>query len=123
MASPSIEEQKEWIENNIIKFDPIYWSPFLPVQPFADQIAQYIGVLPNINDFMNIDDKHKHIYDCIQNDRTFATQFRIKGYGKIDNALDILSKQYDTDTIETKENQALVTGIDIEKLSKAYKYR
>lgn len=101
----------------MVKYDPIPWFPGPVVQPFADDIAQYIGVLPTESDFPN-----KEMYQRVQNERMFPTQYRIKGYGKIDNAIDILCKQMNCAATETLENQSLVTGVEIENLDKVYKY-
>ena len=114
---PSIDDQKKWIDDNLVKFDPIPWFPGPVVQPFADDIAKYMGVLPDESDFAD-----KSIYQRWQNERMFATQYRIKGHGKTDNALELLQKQMDSAATETMENQSLVTGVDIQDLEKAYHY-
>ena len=116
---PSINQQKEWIQENIIEFNPIPWlATSIPNQPFGDQLANFMSVLPNEQDFIQMD--KFDVYKRIQNERMFPTFYRIKGHGKKENALDILIKQMNQPKKESIENQAKVSQLKEQDLAKAY---
>ena len=114
---PSIEEQKEWIAQFIIGFDPIPNMPAVPVQPFADIIAKYIGVLPKKEDFGN----DEQFYDKIQNLPFFSTYYRISGPGKNENGIQMLKQHSSFDFCDSIENQSKVAGISQKDLTKQLK--
>ena len=77
----------------------------------VDEIADILGVLPNENDFID-----KEFYNKLQNERLFGTQYRIKGYGKIDDGLNILSDQFKIDPADNKIMREQVIRVQEEKL-------
>ena len=118
---PSIEDQKEWIVDNIINFDPMDYFAAVMIQPFADNLANYMGVLPKENDFDG--SNNKDLWEKIQNGRMFGEYYRIVGHGKYDNAINVLIKHLNTDVTETIENQALVTRLNPDQLKTVYQYK
>ena len=103
---PSIEKQKEWIDHNIIKYDPLPEMVGSP-SPFGNIIADYMGVLPNENDFQD-----KQLYNQIQNSTMTPTYYRLVGHGKNLNGSKLLKKHLSFDYKDSVNNQCKVLSLN-----------
>eukprot|EP01084_Bolivina_argentea_P301682 520519_1 len=108
---PSIEKQHEWIKEKLIDYDPYWFLPAIPCVPYVDDIADFIGILPEKNDFPS---EYEYMYDKLQNDVYYPSQFRIRGHGSNnENKMKVLQKLSEMMKIEVKDSteiQAEISG-------------
>ena len=100
---PSISEQKQWVNDFIVDFDLFSSMPSVATQPFADNIAQYMDILPQKEDIMD-----EQLFKQIENAPILPAFYRLVGHGKNPNAMDMLKKQLSFDFRDSIESQCNV---------------
>ena len=101
-------EQREWTNYHLVEKDQNAFGPYVITQPYCDQIAEVLKILPTRNDYLEYGEEYAQMYDRLQNDILFPSQFRLVGTGKHPKAMEWLKQAMQISQKETKEIQEIV---------------